>query len=152
MGQVMLVDIGRAVQRWLNADATLVGRTRPVSNGFHLGRARSPGQGTIGEIEVGTRRPADWADRARVGIVVKAVGRAGVESKGPGWAAERGARAMAAKVLALTGDGAIVDLGDGTFVRLLMFDQDTAAGPVQVGDLGGEASWRLDVDVVAQPA
>lgn len=149
MGQVEIVDLERAVMLWLNADTDLCGRGRPVTNGFHTGLTRSPGQGAIGTVEVGLGAPTDYADQRRVTLRLKVVGKQGPESKGPRWECERAARATAKVFLAL--DAPVqVALGDGAYVELRHVDATSAQGPTLIGDVGGEITYAIDAVVTAQ--
>lgn len=149
---IEVTDLGRAVMIWLNADAALCGgRTKPVANGFRMGDIRSPSEGAWGRVDVGSRNPAEWADRGRVILRLKAVGRSGPESRGPGWEAERAARAAAVKVGSLSAP-VRVTLDDGTTVVELRYcDPETVQGPTPTGDNGaGEVEWTVDCEVHAR--
>ncbi len=148
---IEVTDLGRAVQVWLNADTTLCGgRGKPVANGFKMGSVRSPSEGAWGVVDVGPRNPAEWSDRGRVTLRLRAVGRAGPESRGPGWEAERAARATALKVGGLSAP-VRVTLDDGTIIELRYVDQETVQGPTPTaGDAGGETEWTVDAEFHAR--
>lgn len=142
---VELTDLARAVRAWLNADTALCGALgRPVPNGFHTGDVRSPSQGAIGRLEVGPRNPAEWSDRGRVIARLRAVGRSGPETGGPGAEAERAARETARKFASLTAP-VRVTLDSGAVVELQFVDQESVQGPSPTGgDVGGETEWTVD--------
>lgn len=148
---VELTDLARAVRKWLNSDTALCGALgRAVPNGFHTGDVRSPSQGAIGRLEVGSRNPAEWADRGRVTARLRAVGRSGPESAGPGAEAERAARETARKFASLTSP-VRVTLESGAVVELQYVDQETVQGPTPTaGDAGGETEWVVDAEFHAR--
>jgi hypothetical protein len=148
---VELTDLARAVRVWLNADTVLCGELgRPVPNGFHTGDVRSPGQGAWGLVGVSARNPAEYADRGRVALRLRVVGKAGPESRGPGWEAERAARATAVKVASLTAPARVTLPGGGGVVELQYVDQESIQGPLQTGDVGGELEWTVDAEFHAR--
>jgi hypothetical protein len=146
---VEIVDLEAAVKVWLNAQATLVGPGRPVTNGFILGDARSPAQGVIGDVRVRSGTVSDVADQRRITVRVRAAGRQGPEQRGPRMVVEAAARATAQTLLGLDVP-TVVTLPGGGQVRLVHVDPTTAQGPTQTGDNGGELEYSLDATVTAQ--
>lgn len=146
---VEIVDLEAAVKVWLNAQTALVGPGMPVTNGFVLGDARSPGQGVIGDVRVRAGAMSDVADQRRVTIRVRAAGRQGPEQRGPRMVVEAAARATAKALLGLDRP-AVVTLPGGGQVRLVHVDPTTAQGPTQTGDVGGELEYSFDATVTAQ--
>lgn len=146
---VQIVDLEAAVKVWLNSQTALVGPGKPVTNGFVLGDARSPGQGVIGDVRVRAGTVSDVADQRRVTVRVRAAGRQGPEQRGPRMVVEAAARATAQALLGLDRP-VIVTLPGGGQVRLIHVDPTTAQGPTQTGDNGGELEYSLDATVTAQ--
>jgi hypothetical protein len=145
MGQILLVDAEGAVKVYLNTYPGLTGSGNPLANGIHLGKARSPSKGAIGELQAGPRTPNDISDDVRIQFRVKAVGSEG----GARALAERACRKLAEAILALTGTGVTVTTSQGDLVRLLVAGDPQ--GPTFTGDVGGEATYTFDALIRCQP-
>lgn len=145
MSQILLVDAEGAAKVYLHSYPGLCGAGNPLANGIHLGKARSPSKGAIGELQVSSRTPTDISDDVRIQVRVKAVGSEG----GARALAERACRKVAEAILALTGSGVTVTTSQGDLVRLLVAGDPQ--GPVFTGDLGGEATYTFDALIRCQP-
>jgi hypothetical protein len=147
---VYTIDVSGFTLQWAKSWPGLVGRDLPLI-GVHLSQVRSPQRGAVCQLALSGTPTVDlegYGHTASFSFTVTAVGSEG----GAHRQAERGCRAVAVAMRAMTGTRQQVTINAGTpdEATAVLTHVHTVGGPSLAGDKGGEIAYRADGTFVWQ--